>query len=71
MSLKILFGALEDVGDSLLGFVILILIWICSLTLYLDFGGAKNINVLPVLIWGFGGCWTFLNEIWDLDFILI
>ena len=56
MSLKFLFGALEDVGDSLLGFVILILIWICSLvfdttmflilSFYLDFEGAKNIHAL-------------------------
>ena len=56
MSLKFLFGALEDVGDSLLGFVILILIWICSLVfdttmfqivaLYLDFEGAPDIHIL-------------------------
>ena len=30
------------------------------LALYLDFEGAKNINVLYVLILGFGGCWIFL-----------
>ena len=55
MSLKSSYGALEDAGDSLLGFGILILIWIWSLVfdipmirslaLYLDFEGAKNIHV--------------------------
>ena len=48
------------------GFAILKLIWIWSpvfdtpmfqiLALYLDFEGAKNINVLQVIIYGFGGC---------------
>ena len=37
------------------------------LALYLDFEGAKNIHVLYVLIWGFGGCWRFLTGIWHLD----
>ena len=37
------------------------------LALYLDFEGAKNINVLNVLIWGFGGGWRFLTEVWHLD----
>ena len=56
MSFKSSFGALEDAGVSWLGFDILILIWIRSLIfdismiwiliLYLDFQGAKNINVL-------------------------
>ena len=56
MSFKSSFGALEDAGGSWLGFGILILIWIWSLVfdipmnqilaLYLDFKGAKNINVL-------------------------
>ena len=63
------------------GFGILILIWIWSLVfgtliyqilaLYLDFEGAKNIHVLEVLIWGFGGRWRFLTGVWhpaiDLD----
>ena len=31
------------------------------LALYLDFKGAKNIHVLQVLIWGFGGCWRLLT----------
>ena len=49
-------GALEDAGGPLLGFGILILVWIWSLdfdtlmiwilALYLDFEGAKNIHVL-------------------------
>ena len=37
------------------------------LALYLDFEGAKNIHVLQVLIWGFGGCWRFLTGVWHLD----
>ena len=39
------------------------------LVLYLNIEGAKNIHVLKVLIWGFGGCWRFLTGIWhpDLD----
>ena len=39
----------------------------------LDLEGAKNINVLKVLIWGFGGHWGFLTEFWhpdiDLDMV--
>ena len=64
-------------------FGILILIWIWSLVfdipmirslaLYLDSKGAKNIHVLYVLIWGFGGCWRFLTGVWhpdiDLDMV--
>ena len=80
MSLKSSFGALEDAGGSWQWFGILILIWIWSLVfdtpmiqilaLYLDFEGAKNIHVLNVLIWGFGGPWMFLTGVWqhDLDF---
>ena len=73
MSIKSWFWALEDAGGSWRGFCILILIWIWSLVfgtpiiqifaLYLDFEGAKNIHVLQVLIWGFGGCWRFLTGI--------
>merc|ERR1712081_139506 len=37
------------------------------LILYVDFEGAKNIHVLEVLIWGFGGCWRFLTGVWHLD----
>ena len=37
------------------------------MALYLDFEGAKNIHVLNVLIWGFGGGWRFLTGIWHLD----
>ena len=41
--------------------------------LYLDFEGAKNIHVLQVLIWGFGGHWRFLTGVWhpdiDLDMV--
>merc|ERR1712112_544868 len=53
LSFKSSFGALEDAGGSLLGFGILILIWIWSLVfdtpmirilaLYLDLEGTKNI----------------------------
>ena len=56
MSFKSSFGALEDARGSLLGFGILILIWIWSLVfdlamiqilaLYLEFDGAKKIHVL-------------------------
>ena len=80
MSLKSSFGALEDAGGSWLGFGILILFWIGSLvfdtpmiqilTLYLDFEGAKNIHVLQVLIWRFGGHWRFLTGVRHLDFDL-
>ena len=77
ISLKSLFGALEDTGGSWLEFGILIFIWIWSLVfstpifwilaLYLDFEGAKNIHVQLVLIWGFGGCWRFLTGVWHFD----
>merc|ERR1712112_806882 len=77
MSFKSSYGALEDTGGSLLGFGILILIWIWSLVfdtpmiqisaLYLIFEGAKNIHVLLVIIWGFGRCWRFLTGVWHLD----
>ena len=50
------FGAFEDSVGSLLGFGIMLLIWIWTLifhtpmiqicALYLDFEGAKNIHVL-------------------------
>ena len=41
--------------------------------LYVDFEGAKNINVLQVLIWGFGGRWRFVTGVWhpDLDFEVV
>ena len=69
-------GALEDAGSSWRGFGILTLIehghW--SLThpwskfwLSLDFEAAKNIHVLSVLIWGFGGCWRILTGVLRLD----
>ena len=77
MSFKSSFGALEDAGGSWLGIDILILIWIWSLAfdipliwilaLYLYFEGAKNIYVLQVLIWDFGGCWRLLTGVWHLD----
>ena len=38
--------------------------------LYLNFEGEKNIHVLEVLIWGFGGRWRFLTGDWHLDFDL-
>ena len=83
MSFTSSFGAWEDAEGSLLGFGILILILIWSLVfdismiqilaLYLDFEGAKNIHVLLVIIWGFGGCWRFLTGVWhpDLDFDMV
>ena len=56
MIFQVSFGALEDAGGDWLRFGILILIWIWSLVfdttmiqisaLYLDFEGAKNIQVL-------------------------
>ena len=62
---------------SWLGFGILILIYIWSLvfdtpmfqilSLYLYFEGAKNIHVLYVLFWGFGGHWRVLTWVWHLD----
>ena len=33
---------------------------------YLDFEGAKNIHVLSVLTWDFGGHWRFLTRAWYL-----
>ena len=58
-------------------FDIFILIWIWllvfdipmirMLTLYLDSEDAKNIHVLYVLIWVFGGRWRFLSGVWHLD----
>ena len=45
-----------------------------TLALYLDFEGAKNIHVLSVLIWGFGGCWRILTGVChlylDLDVVI-
>ena len=61
----------------------MILIWVWSLVfdtpifrilaLYLDFEGAKNIHVLEVPIWGFGGHWRFLTGVWndDLDLDMV
>ena len=37
---------------------------------YLDFKGAKNIQVTSVLIWGFGGCCMFLTGVLHLDIYL-
>ena len=33
------------------------------MAVYLDFEGTKKINVLEVLIWGFGGCRIFLTRV--------
>ena len=66
-----------------MGFGIFILILISSLVfylltfkilaLYLDFEGAKNIHVLKVLIWGFGGLRRFLTRVLhsDIDFDMV
>ena len=77
MSLKSWFGALEDDGSFWLGFGVLILICIWSMVfdtpmiknfaLYLNFESAKNIHVLKVFIWGFGGRWRFLTRVWHFD----
>ena len=37
------------------------------LAFYLNFECAKNIHVLSVLIWSFGGSWRFLTWVWHLD----
>ena len=37
------------------------------LALYLNYEGAKNIHILKVLIWGFGGRWSFLTLAQHLD----
>ena len=37
------------------------------MALSLDFEGVKNMHVLQVLIWGFGGCSRFLTGVWHLD----
>ena len=53
---------------SYYGYGHLSLIHLCSkFLLYLGFEGAKNIYILQVLIWGFGGCWRFLTGILHLD----
>ena len=77
MSFKSWFGAFEEAKGLWLDFEILILSLIWSLVFYtpifwilalnLDFEGAKNIQVLQVLIWGFRGCCKFLNWVWHLN----
>ena len=44
-----------------------------NLAHYLDFEGAKNIHVLKVRIWGFGGLWRFLTRVLhpDIDFDMV
>ena len=37
------------------------------LALFLDIECAKNIHILKVLSWGFGGQWRFLTVVWHLD----
>ena len=37
------------------------------LVFYLDYGGANNIHVLWVLIWGFAGCWSSLTRVWYFE----
>ena len=43
------------------------------LALFLGFEGAKNIYILKVLIWGFGGLWRFLTGVLhsDIDFDMV
>ena len=38
---------------------------------YLDFEGAKNIQLLYVLVLGFRGCWRLLTVIWHFDHNLV
>ena len=57
--------------------LVLIRIWICPLvfdtpmysffTLDIKFESTKNIHVLEVLIWSFGGCCRFLTGVLHLD----
>ena len=69
-----LLRTLED-SDRRIGMIILIWIWSLVfgtpyfqiLAINLDFYRAKNINVIWVLIWGFGACWRFLTGVWYLD----
>ena len=68
--LQVLISSVWGFWGSWLGFGILILIRIWSLVfgspmfwffvLHLYFESAKDIHVLLVLIWCFGGCWRFL-----------
>ena len=77
MSFKYWFGPVEDAAAYWLKFGILILIWIWSLVfntpmfkilaLCLYFEITKNIYVLCVLIWAFGGCWSFLTFVGNID----
>ena len=70
-------GALEDARCSWLGFLILILTWMWSLVFWkslfkilainIHFEDAKDIHVLWVPNWGFGGGWRFLTGVWHLD----
>ena len=64
------FRALKDARGFWLGFSIIIMMWIWfqnfgqllsqSLAFQTYFEGTKNPLVFQVLIWGFGGCWSFL-----------
>ena len=73
--LKVLISGFGGGWSFLTGVCILIFIWIWSLVfcslmfqilaLYLHFEGAKNINMISVLIWGFGGRWRFLTRVWS------
>ena len=79
--LQVLIWGFGGCWRFLMGFGILILIWIWSLVidthmfwilaLYLDFEDVKNIHVLQVLIWGFGGFWRFLTAVCYLDLDMI
>ena len=37
------------------------------MVLFSDFEGAKNIHVVYVLMWVFGGRWVCLTGVWHLD----
>ena len=77
LSIRSLFGALEDAGGFRTTYDYWTLIWICSLlfdtpifwilALILDFEGSKNVHVLYVLIWGFEGRWMFPTGVWHID----
>ena len=61
------FGLWSFASLSYFGYGHWSLINLCSeFWLYPDFEGTKNINVLWILIWGFGGHFRFLTGVWHL-----
>ena len=64
--MRLLIGAWHLYLDSDIVICSMVQIW----ALYLNFEGTKTINVLEVLIWGFGGCRMFLTGVWYLSLCL-